>query len=203
MNCSSQTITNEDPNPTKATRKLTYFWFLDAIVAEKTKLHQEIKELRSIIKQCEQSLQTRFKDIEDHVTKKPLQNLETFLTFNKILNVQVDLKNDLYRFAGFRCVKFRKNESIFNFTSTNEKQKDNTQAVQILVKDGKGKLGKWVMPVSIDINNILSKTPIDKLKNLSAFIKSCKHNVDCYTVRQEQFLSLKVYFHLIKMIIYM
>ncbi|EGI59156.1 PREDICTED: uncharacterized protein LOC105152183 [Acromyrmex echinatior] len=163
----------------------------DGTATEKTKLRQEIKELRNIIKQHERNLQTRFKDIEDHVTKRSLQNFETFLTFSKLLNVKVALKNDLYRFAGFRCVKFRKNESVFNFTSTNEKQTDNTQAVQIFVQDGKAKLGKWIMPVSIDIKNILSKTPIDKLKKLTAFIKNCKHNVDCYTSRQEQFLSLK------------
>ncbi|KYN35927.1 hypothetical protein ALC56_09718 [Trachymyrmex septentrionalis] len=162
----------------------------DATATEKTKLRQEIKELRNIIKQHERNLQTRFKEIENHLTKRPL---ETSLTFSKILNVKVTLKNDLYRFAGFRCVKFQKNESVFNFTSTNEKQTDNTQAVQIFVKDGKTELGKWVMPVSININNILSKTPIDKLKKLSTFIKNCKHNVDCYTARQEQFLSLKEY----------
>ncbi|KYM77309.1 hypothetical protein ALC53_12290 [Atta colombica] len=156
---------------------------------EKTNLRQEIKKLRNIIKQHEQNLQTRFKDIEDHMTKRPLQNLETSLTFSKLLNVA--LKNDLYRFAGFRCVKFQKDESVFNFTSTNEKQTDNTQAVQIFIQDEKTKLGKWIMPVSININNILSKTPIDKLKKLTAFIKNCKHNVDCYTARQEQFLSLK------------
>ncbi|KYN17163.1 PREDICTED: trigger factor-like [Trachymyrmex cornetzi] len=163
----------------------------DATATEKTKLRQEIERLKTIIKQHERNLQTHFKDIEDHVTNRFLQNLETPLTFSKILNVKAALENDLYRFAGFRCVKFRKNEYVFNFTSTREKQTDNTQAVQIFIKDGKIKLGKWVMPVSININDILSKTPIDKIKKLTAFIKNYKHNVDCYIARQEQFLSLK------------
>jgi len=117
----------------------------------------------------------------------------------RIPNVEIDLRNDLYRFAGLHCIKFRRDEFVFNFTSTNGEQKDNTHAIQIFIKDGKGSLGKWVMPMSVDMNYILTKTPIDKLKNLTAFIKNCKHNADCYSVRQQQFLSLKVYFHLMKL----
>jgi len=48
------------------------------------------------------------------------------------------------------------------------------------------------MPVSVDMNQMLAETPIDDLKNLTSFIKNCKHNIDCYVVRQEQFMSLKV-----------
>ncbi|XP_077276045.1 uncharacterized protein LOC143904923 [Temnothorax americanus] len=164
-----------------------------AEAAEKERLLREIQELKCIVKQCEWSLQTlRFKDVEERVTKRSLQSRDvSSQTRNRVPNVEVDLQDDLYRFAGFRCVKFRRDEIIFNFTSTNEKQKDNTHAVQIFIKDGKGSLGKWVMPMSIDINYILSKTPVDQLKNLTAFIKNCKRNVDCYTARQEQFLSLQ------------
>jgi hypothetical protein len=142
----------------------------------------------------------RFKDVEKRVAEKFPRVPEAPSRFSRTQNVQVDLQYDLYRFAGFQCVKFRRDECVFNFTSTNEDQKDNTNAVQIFIKDEKASLGKWVMPMSIDMNYLLSKTPIDNLKNLSAFIKSCKHNVDCYSVRQEQFLSLKVYFCLIKII---
>lgn len=125
------------------------------------------------------------------MTEKPLHSLEVSHP-GRIPNVEVDLQNDLYRFAGFYCVKSRRDEFIFNFTSTNAEQKD-TYAVQIFVKDRKGNLGKWVMPMSIDMNYILSKSPIDELKNITVFVKNCKHNVDCYTMRQEQFLSLKVF----------
>ncbi|KYN04859.1 hypothetical protein ALC62_04243 [Cyphomyrmex costatus] len=170
----------------------------DATAAEKTKLLREINELRSIIKRCELKLQTRFKDIEDNVNERSLQSLEIPSTSSRILNVEDDLKDDLYRFAGFHCVKAQKNEFVFNFMSTNEKQKNDTQAVQIFVKDGKAELGKWVMPVSIDINDILSKTPIDNLDNLNPFLKSCKHHVDCYNERQRQFLLLKEHMSHIK-----
>lgn len=130
----------------------------------------------------------RFKDAERAIEPQDSK----ISHFSKITNVEVQLQHDLYKFAGFQCVKFKRGETIFNFTSANEQQKDNTYAVQVFVKDGKGSLGKWVMPMLVDINKILTKIPIDKLKNLTAFMKNCKHNINCYTVRQEQFLSLKV-----------
>lgn len=130
--------------------------------------------------------------MERHTIKRPLQSSDVFSHLGKMPNVEVDLQNDMYRFAGLHCVRARRDEYVFNFTSTNGEQEDNTQAVQIFIKDGKANLGKWVMPMSIDMNYILSKTPIDEIKNIKSFVKSCKHNVDCYIVRQEQFLSLKV-----------
>lgn len=117
----------------------------------------------------------------------------------EISNVEVDLQNDLYNFAGFHCVKFRKDEVVFNFTSMSERQKKNIYAIQFFIKDGKARLGKWIMPMSIDMDDMLTKIPLDKLQNLTPFIKSCKHDIDCYIVRQEQFLSLKVYLCIMRM----
>lgn len=170
---------------------------LDASATEKEKLLRDIQKLRHLVKQCEWRLQTVcFKDVEDRVIKK--QSSKN-VTRHRWSNVDVDLQTELYRFAGFRCVEFRKNEFIFNLTSTNAKQKANTYAIQIFIKDGRASLGKWVMPMSIDMNEILAKTPLNELKNITAFIKNCKHHTDCYTARQEQFLSLKVCYCLVKM----
>lgn len=161
------------------------------MIAEKEKLLRDIKELKCIIEQCERELNTvRFANVEEHISK--LQSLE-IPSYPRVLpNVEVDLQNDLYNFAGLRCVKFRRDEVIFNFTSTSEHQKKDIYAIQIFIKDRKGHLGKWIMPMSIDMNDMLTKVPIDKLENLTSFIKSCKHDIDCYIVRQGQFLSLKV-----------
>lgn len=165
---------------------------------EKEKLLREIKELKCIIEQCERELDTvRFAYVEEHVSE--LQSLETPSYPREIPNVEVDLQNDLYNFAGLRCVKFRRDEIIFNFTSTSEHQKENIYTVQIFIKDRKGYLGKWIMPMSIDMNDMLTKIPIDKLENLTPFIKSCKHDIDCYIIRQEQFLLLKVYLCVMRM----
>ncbi|XP_011251333.1 uncharacterized protein LOC105248302 [Camponotus floridanus] len=157
--------------------------------AEKEKLLREIKDLKCIIEQCERELDTvRFENVEEHVSE--LQR-ETPSHPREISNVEVDLQNDLYNFAGLHCVKFRKDEVVFNFTSTSERQKKDIYAIQFFIKDGKAHLGKWIMPMSIDMDDMLTKIPLDKLENLTPFIKSCKHDIDCYIVRQEQFLSLK------------
>ncbi|XP_011148716.1 uncharacterized protein LOC105188782 [Harpegnathos saltator] len=156
---------------------------------EKKRLLKEIQELRCIIEQSEWSMEMlRFKDAE-HLIKPPQNSNISHL--GRVPNVEVQLQNDLYKFAGLHCAKFRRSEVVFNFSSTDEHQKDNAYAVQILVKDGKSSLGKWVMPMSIDMNQILTKIPIDKPSNLTAFAKYCKHNINCYTTRQQQFLSLK------------
>lgn len=157
-------------------------------------MQEEIRQLRCIIAQAEWSTEVlQFKEVER--TIKP-QDMEISHT-GRIPNIKAQLQNDLYKFAGFHCVKFRRSEVIFNFMSTNEQQKDNTYAVQIFIKDGKCSLGKWVMPMSIDMNQILIKIPIDKLRNLTAFIKCCKHNINCYAIRHEQFLSLKVSLYIV------
>lgn len=173
--------------------------FLDSTIAEKKKLLREIQELECIIQKCEWELETlRFANVEEHISES--QSWETPSRSKEIPNVEVDLQNDLYNFAGLRCVKFRRDEVVFNFISTNEQQKEDIYAIQIFIKDRKGHLGKWILPMSIDVNDMLTKIPIDKLENITPFLKSCKHDIDCYIVRQEQFLSLKVYLCIMKMI---
>ncbi|XP_050450561.1 uncharacterized protein LOC126851043 [Cataglyphis hispanica] len=162
----------------------------DSTIAEKKKLLREIQELECIIQKCEWELETlRFANVEKHISES--QSWETPSRSKEIPNVEVDLQNDLYNFAGLRCVKFRRDEIVFNFTSTNERQKKDIYAIQIFIKDRKGHLGKWILPMSINVNDMLTKIPIDKLENITSFLKSCKHDIDCYIVRQEQFLSLK------------
>ncbi|XP_072756998.1 uncharacterized protein [Anoplolepis gracilipes] len=162
----------------------------ESTLVEKKKLLREIQKLERIIEQCEWKVNTvRFENVEEHISE--LQNWENPSHSKGIPNVEVDLQTELYNFAGFRCVKFRRDEVVFNFTSTNEQQKKDVYAVQIFIKDRKGHLGKWIMPMSIDMNDMLTKIPIDKLENLTPFLKTCKHDIDCYIIRQEQFLSLK------------
>nr|XP_012214439.1 PREDICTED: uncharacterized protein LOC105667299 [Linepithema humile] len=157
-------------------------------IAEKQKLLQDIKELKYTIKQLELQDTLCFKDIEEHVTKLQIPR---YNHLRRIPNIEADLQNELHNFAGFNCVKYHRNEIVFNFTTPNKLQENNTYAVQIFIKDGKSFLGKWVMPMSIDMNNILTKTPIDKIENINVFLKNCQHHINCYLERQEQYLKLK------------
>lgn len=130
----------------------------------------------------------RFKDVEEWLSEPASLNASP--TVKNLPNVDADLQNDLYRFAGLNCVNIKRNEVTFNFASNEQQAKS---AVQLFFKDGKAHLGKWVMPMSIDMNEILTNKPIDNLKNVTPFVRTCKHYIDCYTVRQQQFLSLKVF----------
>lgn len=154
----------------------------------KKQLLEDIQHLKRRIKKSEKSLNTVFKDVESVIESRDSRDLR----FSRMPDIETKLKDDLYKFAGFRSICLKKGEIIFNFTSVKDKQKENTQAIQIFIKDGKGYVGKWVMPMMVDINYMLKNINIENLKNIPPFIKSCKYNIDCYTLRQEQFLSLKV-----------
>lgn len=170
--------------------KLRIFRFSDT--TEKQKLLREIEELKCIIKQCELHVDTVcFEDIEKHTTKF---EIPTAGYSSRIPNIEVDLQNELYNFAGFNCIKFRRDEIVCHLMTTNELQENKTYAVQFFIKDGKVFLGKWVMPMSIDMPDILNNTPIDKLQDISAFLKNCQRHINCYITRQDQYLKLKVCF---------
>ncbi|XP_076766640.1 uncharacterized protein LOC143433244 [Xylocopa sonorina] len=46
------------------------------------------------------------------------------------------------------------------------------------------------MPMGIDLDDIVFDSPIDKLKNVPRFLKTCKHYIDCYSMRREQYTTL-------------
>lgn len=114
-----------------------------------------------------------------------------------IPDVQTELCDELYRFVGLRCREFKRN-SRFVFEINNIEQNDNitknnVYAIEIMIDEsGRGKLGKWVLPMSVNVQKILSQYPIDKLNNVKHFLKSCKHHVDSYLCRLKQLEELQV-----------
>lgn len=109
-------------------------------------------------------------------------------------NTSINLKNDLYRFAGMHCVKFD-NPIVIEFSAGDKVASNSLFSIEILQTDDQYKLGKWVMPMSIDLNNILSKYSLDSPKNLKKLLKSCKHYIDCYIYRRKQYYDLKVMYN--------
>ncbi|KAI4484147.1 hypothetical protein M0804_007603 [Polistes exclamans] len=102
----------------------------------------------------------------------------------------IHLKKDLYRFSGIQCVKMS-NIKVFAFSTGEKVTNDNLFCVEILTTGNNLKLGKWVMPPSTDMKDILSEFPLDTNKNLKSFLKCCKQHVNCYSYRQEQYNNLK------------
>ncbi|XP_014601428.1 PREDICTED: putative uncharacterized protein DDB_G0289963 [Polistes canadensis] len=83
------------------------------------------------------------------------------------------------------------NIKVFAFSTGEKITNDNLFCVEILTTGNNLKLGKWVMPPSTDMKDILSEFPLDKNKNLKSFLKCCKQHVNCYSYRQEQYNNLK------------
>ncbi|XP_006611821.1 uncharacterized protein LOC102678386 [Apis dorsata] len=153
----------------------------------KDKLKKQIKQLKSLILQIECSLDIlKFKNTKCVFRSNLVNNLNT----DKIPNVNLQLKSELYRYSGFYCVKFSEDEYIFNFSPLNKYDRKNIFAIQILNNQKKGTLGKWVMPMSIDLNDLTSDFPITELRKIPHFLKICKQHIDSYFIRQTQYTAL-------------
>ncbi|XP_003395017.1 uncharacterized protein LOC100644010 [Bombus terrestris] len=152
----------------------------------KSKLKNQIHQLKSIILQIECSLDIlKFGNI-----KCVHSNITKCLKTDEVQDINLQLESELYRYSGFHCVKFSKQEHVFNFSPLNKYDKNNVFAVQILNDQYKGILGKWVMPMGIDLHDVICDFPIHELKNVPHFLKICKQYIDCYFIRQEQYTTL-------------
>ncbi|XP_033191382.2 uncharacterized protein LOC117157442 [Bombus vancouverensis nearcticus] len=152
----------------------------------KSRLKTQIHQLKSIILQIECSLDI----LKFGNTKCVHSNITKCLTTDEVEDINLQLESELYRYSGFHCVKFSKQEHVFNFSPLNKYDKNNVFAVQILNDQHKGILGKWVMPMGIDLQDVICDFPILELKNVPHFLKICKQYIDCYFIRQEQYTTL-------------
>ena len=157
----------------------------------KRRLMKQIKELKSIILEMEWS-----SDIVKFGKTKPaydsnIPEAPINKDIYKVSNTNVKLQSELYRYSGLYCVESSNEQHIFNFSPLNKYDKENTFAVQILNKQNVGTLGKWIMPMSVDLDDLISEFSISNLKNVPRFVRTCKHYIDCYIIRRQQFNALK------------
>lgn len=165
----------------------------------KNRLKKQIEQLKSLILQIECNLDIlKFKNIKCVFHSNLVNNLST----DEVPNVNLQLKSELYRYSGFYCVKFSEEEYIFNFSPLSKYDKKNIFAVQILNNQKNGTLGKWVMPMGIDLNDLTSDFPITELRKIPHFLKICKQHIDSYFIRQTQYITLMVYINLLNLFSY-
>ncbi|KAL2714404.1 myb-like protein X isoform X2 [Vespula squamosa] len=177
----SNTENTNDPSLEELRRPLPELTTEDDILeakALKEQLEKEIIEQSSAITRLNKQL-----DCCRNVLNPSLISI-------KDKNTSIILKNDLYRFSGIHCVKSDK-PIVIEFSAGNKVTNDSIFSIEILQIDGQYKIGKWVMPLSIDLNDILSKYPLGNSKNLKPFLKCCKHYIDCYIYRRKQYYDLK------------
>ncbi|KAG6798812.1 hypothetical protein HZU73_05615 [Apis mellifera caucasica] len=153
----------------------------------KNKLKKQIEQLKSLILQIECSLDIlKFKNTKCVFHSNLVNNLST----DEVPNINLQLKSELHRYSGFYCVKFSEEEYIFNFSPLSKYDRKNIFAVQILNNQKKGTLGKWVMPMGIDLNDLTFDFPITELRKIPHFLKICKQHIDSYFIRQTQYTAL-------------
>ncbi|XP_043249147.1 uncharacterized protein LOC122395550 [Colletes gigas] len=158
----------------------------------KKKLKKEIDELKSIILQTECSFDIfLFKDIEVSYEQNN-SDVSTDTDISEVPDINIELELELFRYAGVYCVEFSEKECVFNLSASNKYEKKSTYVVQILNANGERRLGKWIMPESIDLHTLISKFPINETKYIPQFIRICKHYVNCYFLRHEQCHALMV-----------
>lgn len=132
------------------------------------------------------------------IQSKLLHNSEA--TFHDVSDVQscqnwnTELFCDISQFTEMPCIKIEQNSKfVFEVSNAKDIAKKDIYAIEILIDDnGHGKLGKYTLPDFINVHNILWQYPIDNLNNVKNFLKSCKHNIDCYFCRLKQVNELKV-----------
>ncbi|EFN75610.1 uncharacterized protein LOC105191249 [Harpegnathos saltator] len=153
------------------------------------KLLSQIALLRTYVSALESRLETpKFGQLQ--LPTDASRDGETAARCN-VLDIRTKLRYDLYRFTGVRCTKCE-GSFVFEVSGADSVTGAEPYAVEILMDShGCGKLGKWVLPMSIDVQGILSRHPIEDLNNVRQFLKSCKHHVDCYICRAKQLEELR------------
>ncbi|KAK2587653.1 hypothetical protein KPH14_003773 [Odynerus spinipes] len=102
----------------------------------------------------------------------------------------IDIKEDLYIFAGIHCVQLEAGY-VFQFSTGCKITANDIYCVEILKTGSRYKLGRWVMPMSIHLKDMVLQYPLHSLKNFKPFLNCCKHHIDCYASRREQYYQLK------------
>ncbi|XP_017878792.1 uncharacterized protein LOC108624185 [Ceratina calcarata] len=150
-------------------------------------LKKQIAGLKSIISQMESNLGiVKFSQVKCDF---PLDTLK--VTETQVQDINILLEHQLRELSGFSCAKFTRDEHVFHLSCSNKSSKKDMYAVQIINTKGKWSLGKWTMPMGIDLDYLVSQNPINEVKNIPRFLKLCKLHLDAYCMRHEQYIALK------------
>ncbi|XP_046827436.1 uncharacterized protein LOC124427980 [Vespa crabro] len=160
----------------------------DSSSAERIKLEKEIEDLKLTVRQLQQKLKiVKLNNIKENLISNSRNNFAG--TSNQ--DVSTNVNYELYRYSGLYCVHSARNEYLIGFNSSWKEQKQNLFAIQLLKRGKKIQIGKWVMPMSVDINQLLSEVSLNTIYNIIPFVQNCKHHCNCYIFRLQQYQELK------------
>ncbi|KAK0087405.1 hypothetical protein PV326_005208 [Microctonus aethiopoides] len=162
---------------------------------EKIKVQKQIDNLKKLISDIDFQLEIttygEYKIIDEFPSQ--ISDSTSKTQFNNIDNI---LQYELFQMSGIYCAKTEENECVFNFSPSSSIK--SPYSVQVVMKNQTAQLGSWVMPWGINIDNIVSETPLERPKDIIAFLRNCKRNIDCHAERTKQFDDLKKSTSLIK-----
>lgn len=172
---SSDDKSNEDENLSK-----------DASSDKRKKLEKEIEDLKDLVKQ----LQEKLKTVRLNNIKEGINNQNTVADTNKQV-VPINLNHELYRYSGLYCAHTTATKHVIGFSLFWEQQKENLYAIEFVKLNRKIQIGKWVMPMSVDIKQLSSEVTLDTIADIVPFARNCKLHVDCYMMRLQQYQQFK------------
>ncbi|XP_015587989.1 uncharacterized protein LOC107264346 [Cephus cinctus] len=164
----------------------------ETLEARKKKLKDEINELKDLMYQMQCNMKiSQFKEIQK------LNDLDDSFSIGSpiiqnMFNGEIDLQNDLYRYMGLYCTRFSESYT-FKFITTSISTKNDVNTVHIINENGVGKLGKSIMPFSIDMNEILQETPIEDMSNIPLFLRNCKRKLHYHYFRMKQYQDFEAF----------
>ncbi|KAK0175672.1 hypothetical protein PV327_009404 [Microctonus hyperodae] len=159
-----------------------------SIDEEKIKVKKQIHDLKKLISDIDFQLEiTTFGEYKV-IDEFPSQNSDSTCK-SQIDNIDDILQYELFQMSGIYCAKANENEYVFNFSSSSSIK--SPYSVKIFTENQTAQLENWVMPWGINIDNIVSETPLKQPKDIVAFLRNCKRNIDCHAERTKQFDHLK------------
>ncbi|KAI4501535.1 hypothetical protein M0802_003412 [Mischocyttarus mexicanus] len=152
------------------------------------KLKKEIKDLEDMCKQLQQELKAvRLNNMKISTNS---QNAIAD-TKKQVVPINLNLNHDLYKFSGLYCAHNTNTQCVIVIHSLWEHQKKNLFAIEFIKRNKKIQVGKWVMPISVDIKQLLIEVPLNTIEDIIPFARNCKQHVDCYLMRLQQYKKFK------------
>ncbi|XP_014602538.1 PREDICTED: uncharacterized protein LOC106786057 [Polistes canadensis] len=158
----------------------------DASSDKRKKLEKEIEVLKDMVKQ----LQKKLKTVRLNNIKEGIKSQGKVGNTNKQV-MSINLNHELYRYSGLYCAHTTATKQVIGFSSFWEQQKKNLYAIEFVKRSKKIQIGKWVMPMSVDIKQLLSEVTLDTKEDIVPFTRNCKMHVDCYMMRLQQYQQFK------------
>lgn len=153
-------------------------------------LRKEVNDLKRIAEQLKMQLHTNqhasSNDNENKNSHESDQDRNSSNEEDSLLQIHLEL----YKFCGMYCMHASSNELVVGFNSSLTKESPR-YAVQFLKNEQHVQTGKWVMPMSVNMEQLKSEVLLDTVQSIIPFIKNCKHHIDCHDSRSRQYQELQ------------